>query len=134
MAKARSLTVYLIKRNEPEPRLLIKPDPDVKQYPIRSPSGIVWSLFAQSARPKPPRWADFFVPQVNPDEFGFVGSASAVLLVPGDGLWWALTFGQGRHLLQDSLYVEGFGLRAALNSLGDDNLKSIDKPASCIKF
>lgn len=127
MAKARSLTVYLIKRNEPDPRLLIKLDPDVKQYPITSPSGRTWSLFAQRARPKPPRWADFFVPQINPEEFGLVGSASAVLLVPGDGLWWALTFGQGRHLLHDGLYVEGFGLRVALNSLGEDNLKSIDK-------
>jgi len=38
-----------------------------------------------------------------------------------------LTFGQGRHLLQDGLYVDGFGLRVALNSLGEDNLKSIDK-------
>jgi uncharacterized protein (TIGR04141 family) len=127
MAKARSLTVYLIKRNEPDARRLIKLDPDIKMFPISSPSGKAWSLFVQSARPKPPRWADFFIPQVNPAEFGLVGSASAVLLVPGEGLWWALTFGQGRHLLHDGLYVDGFGLRVALNRLGDDNLKSIDK-------
>jgi uncharacterized protein (TIGR04141 family) len=127
MAKARSLTVYLIKRSDPNPRLLIKPDPDIKQYPIISPSGRTWALFAQLPRLKHPRWADFFAPQVKPSEFGLVGSASAVLLVPGDGIWWALTFGQGRHLLQDGLYVEGFGLRVALNTLGDDNLKSIDK-------
>ncbi len=126
MSKARSLTVYLIKRNESDPQRLIKPDPDVKRYPILSPSGTAWALFVQRARPKPPRWADFFVPQISPDEFGLVGSASAVLLVPGDGLWWALTFGQGRHLLHDGLYVEGFGLRVALNSLGNDNLKSLD--------
>lgn len=127
MAKARSLTVYLIKRNELNPRVLIKLSPDVTEHPIISPSGKTWSLFVQRARPKHPRWADFFIPQVDPAQFGLVGSASAVLLVPGDGVWWALTFGQGRHLLHDGLYVEGFGLRAALNSLGHENLKSIDK-------
>src|SRR5215204_1261078 len=101
MAKARSLTVYLIKRSEPDPRLLVKLDPDVKQHTISSPSGRVWSLFVKRADPKPPRWADFFVPQVNPGEFGLVGSASAILLIPGEGLWWAVTFGQGRNLLHD---------------------------------
>jgi uncharacterized protein (TIGR04141 family) len=117
MAKARSLTVYLIKRSEPDPRLLVKLGPEVKQCSIEAPSGKKWSLFIQSARPNPPRWADFFVPQVDPKEFGLVGSASAVLLVPGEDLWWALTFGQGRHLIHDGLFVEGFGLRVALNSL-----------------
>jgi len=126
MAKARSLTVYLIKRSEPDPRHLIKHP--IKPYEITSPSGRVWWLFIQSAHPKPPPWADFFVPHVDPSKFGLVGSASAALLIPGDNLWWALTFGQGgRHLLHDGLYVEGFGLRVALNTLGDENLKSIDK-------
>jgi uncharacterized protein (TIGR04141 family) len=127
MAKARSLTVYLIKRSEPDSRQFIKAGPDVKPYQIASPSGIAWSLFVKRPRLDPPRWADFFVPQVNPEEFGLTGSASAVLLVPGDNLWWALTFGQGRHLLHDGLCVDGFGLRVALNTIGDVNLKSIDK-------
>jgi uncharacterized protein (TIGR04141 family) len=126
MAKARSLTVYLIKKNEPNPRLLIK-DSNLRPEEIILPSGTIWSLFVQKALLKPPRWADFFVPHVDPNRFGRVGSASAVLLIPGDGLWWALTFGQGRHLIHEGLCSEGFGLRVALNTLGDENLRSIDK-------
>jgi uncharacterized protein (TIGR04141 family) len=128
MAKARSLTIYLIKRTMPDPRLLLRLSPELNQYPIMSPSGIAWSLFVSKSELKPPRWADFFAPQVKSSELGLVGSVSAVLLIPGeDGIWWALTFGQGRRLLQDGLFVDGFGLRVALNSLGYDNLRSIDK-------
>lgn len=62
-----------------------------------------------------------------PDEFGLTGSVSAVLLVPDKEIWWAITFGQGRRLIRDGLTVDGFGLRVALNTLGDENIKSLDK-------
>ena len=127
MAKARSLTVYLIKRNEPDPQNLIILDPAIRRYNPLSTSGATWSLFVRKTQPKYPRWADFFLPHVQPEEFGLVSSASAVLLIPGSEMWWAVTFGQGRHLLREGLYVEGFGLRVALNTLGDENLKSLDK-------
>jgi uncharacterized protein (TIGR04141 family) len=127
MAKARSLTVYLIKRGQIDPQNLIVLDLTIRRYSILSTSGAEWSLFVRKNQPKPPRWADFFVPHVRPEEFGFVGSASAVLLVPDKELWWAITFGQGRHLLRDGLTVDGFGLRVALNTLGDENIKSLDK-------
>jgi uncharacterized protein (TIGR04141 family) len=64
---------------------------------------------------------------VKPEEFGLVGSVSAVLLIPDKDLWWAITFGQGRRLLRDGITVDGFGLRVALNTLGDENIRSIDK-------
>ncbi|HEY0552916.1 MAG TPA: TIGR04141 family sporadically distributed protein, partial [Thermoanaerobaculia bacterium] len=127
MAKARSLTVYLVKRNESDPHALIKVNPEIRPYPVISPTGRNWFLFVQRSDPRPPRWADFFASQINPGVFGLTGSVSAVLLVPGEGFWWALTFGQGRRLLHDDLFTEGFGLRVVLNSLGDGTLKSIDK-------
>ena len=127
MSKARSLTLYLIKRSEPDPWRLVKHSQTLGHYPVATPSGKTWSLFVDRAHLKPPRWADFFLPQIPLSEFGLVGTASGLLLVPGDGLWWALTFGQGRHLLLDGLYVEGFGLRVVLNSLGEASIKSLDK-------
>jgi uncharacterized protein (TIGR04141 family) len=48
-------------------------------------------------------------------------------MVPDKEIWWAITFGQGRRLIRDGLTVDGFGLRVALNTLGDDNIKSLDK-------
>jgi uncharacterized protein (TIGR04141 family) len=127
MAKARSLTVYLIKRGQIDPWELVVPDGAIRRYKILLASGAEWSLFVRKNPPKPPRWADFFVPHVMPEEFGLTGSVSAVLLVPDKEMWWAITFGQGRHLLRDGLTVDGFGLRVALNTLGDENIKSLDK-------
>ena len=40
---------------------------------------------------------------------------------------FAIAFGQGRHLLQEGVVEERFGLRVVLNSIGPDSFRSIDK-------
>ncbi|KQN98139.1 hypothetical protein ASF01_09750 [Stenotrophomonas sp. Leaf70] len=49
-----------------------------------------------------------------------------MLLVRVDGDVFAFTFGYGRYLLEQSLFVQDFGLRTALNTLDEKSLRSVD--------
>jgi uncharacterized protein (TIGR04141 family) len=128
VAKSKALTVYLLKGATPEPDTFIKFDPLVKTHPpIALESWSPFFLFSKSAEPQPPRWADFFIPHIDPRDIGSVNSASAALLIRVHDRWCAVTFGHGRHLLLPGACVDGFGLRVALNTIGSSNIRSIDK-------
>lgn len=48
-------------------------------------------------------------------------------MVTAKGRLYAITFGQGRYLLQSECWEERFGLIVALNTIGENNIRSIDK-------
>jgi len=128
VAKSKALTVYLLRGTSPEPDTFIKLDPLVRPHPpIALESWPPFFLYSKSTNPQPPRWADFFIPHIDPREIGLTNSVSAALLVRVHDLWCAVTFGQGRHLLLQGACVDGFGLRVALNTIGSSNIRSIDK-------
>lgn len=124
---SRSLTIYLLKEDGSDPYYYIKLDPLAKEYILLVEEDEPWSLFVKRAPPKLPPWASFFTDYVNPEELGRANSTAAALFIPAVGRWWAVTFGQGRHLLREDVYEERFGLRVALNSVGEEKLRSIDK-------
>ena len=74
-----------------------------------------------------PPWARFFRGYLDPRQLGQVSSAAAVLLMKSRDRLFAITFGHGRHLLDPDAWEERFGLRVALNSIGESNVRSIDK-------
>src|SRR5205823_3272284 len=53
-------------------------------------------------------------------------SSSAVLLVEAKSRLFAVTFGQGRYMVQDEALERDFGLRVVLNTVAPDQLKSVD--------
>jgi Family of unknown function (DUF6119) len=53
-------------------------------------------------------------------------SSSAVLLIEAAQRHFAVTFGQGRHLLDPEAYEQDFGLKVVLNTVARDQLKSVD--------
>jgi len=59
---------------------------------------------------------------------GKASSTAAVFVIKVDGRWFAITFGQcGRFLLKPECWEERFGLLVSLNSIGQNQIKSIDK-------
>jgi uncharacterized protein (TIGR04141 family) len=85
------------------------------------------SLFVDAIPPHPPRWLGYFAPYTTASLEGlFAASASAVLLVEASDRFFAITFGQGRHLLDQDNVEEDFGLRVVLNTVAPDQLKSVD--------
>lgn len=123
---SRSLTIYLSKDNR-RPGSLIKGRDGIEQKMIPVGGGVRGRLLIKPPDGKPPSWASFFSEHVDPNEFGEVSSCSAVLLVPVETRWAAVTFGQGRHLLWPDAFEDRFGLRVALNCIDETKIRSMDK-------
>ncbi|MDO8213985.1 DUF6119 family protein [Conexibacter sp. CPCC 206217] len=84
-------------------------------------------LFIKARQPHPPRWTRYLAGHVQgPLEGLFAASAAAVLLFEAEGRLFAVTFGQGRHLLEQEAFEKDFGLKVVLNSVAPDQLKSVD--------
>ena len=122
-----TLSIYLINEDHQSEDLILKLKSKLTKFPIRSHSSHIGDLFVQSTRSNMPRWASFFDGYVEANRFGKVTSPAAVFLVRADRRMFALTFGQGRHLLDPGCWEERFGLKVALNCIGENQLRSIDK-------
>ncbi len=99
----------------------------VDEYPTAGALGIDGTLFVKKSDEKRPNWGPFL------DEIGGTNvpglanrSSSAVLLLRVDDDVFAFTFGYGRYLIDQSLFVQDFGLRTALNTLDEKSLRSVD--------
>ena len=75
---------------------------------------------------RPPRWANFFRTVVDPAEFQSQ-SSSAVIAFQREGRWYLVTFGYGRYLVNLDLVEPSFGLRATLNGINPERIRSIDR-------
>ncbi len=124
--RQQQLTFYLIKADV-ERSAILRPGDGVREYEVRDLPGLQPALFVRSVAPHPPRWVDYLTRHIDVD-LGplFAASASAVLLFEAAGRLLALTFGQGRHLLDPVCYEQDFGLRVVLNTVAPDQLRSID--------
>jgi uncharacterized protein (TIGR04141 family) len=80
----------------------------------------------------PPEWLLKFFKGQLPDDLPIkTASARGVLVTSLDRddttYVFAVLFGNGRHLLNDDVLEERFGLKVVLNSVNSNNLRSIDK-------
>lgn len=123
---AQGLTIYLLKENVANAQAALRHTGST-EHQLRLPGGINAWLYVQRGRAKPPRWARFFDGHVDLDIFGRVASSAAALILHAHDRFFAMTFGQGRYLLDPDIWEQRFGLRVALNSIGDSNIRSIDK-------
>ena len=88
----------------------------------------VGDLYVAPKPEKSPAWAGIFKDYVDDiRDLGTVKSTGAVLIVKAKHRHFALTFGQGRFILNQDMIEERFGLLATLNSLEANALRSIDK-------
>jgi uncharacterized protein (TIGR04141 family) len=102
-------------------------DAPVDTYPLADTLDIDGVLFVKRSAEKRPSWGsvlDEAAGRVIPDLAN--RSSSAVLLFRVDGDIFAVAFGYGRYLIEQSLFVQDFGLRTALNTLDGKSLRSVD--------
>lgn len=128
MGKTRPFSIYLMKARSGAAQDFVKAERDIHRLPIRQGSHTIGTLFYRSARERAPRWLSFFQSHVEPAAFA-VSSIAAVFLVRTAGRWFALTFGQGRHLLAPEMSEESFGLRVTLNSVNPNQIRVIERQA-----
>ena len=120
----RPLSIYLLKANAAAPNHVLKESPDIQRVQIGQGQHTIGTLFHRPTPARSPRWVSFFQPHVDTRDF-LASSTAAVFLVQASRRWFALTFGQGRHLLAPGVYEENFGLRATLNSVNPDHIRVI---------
>lgn len=102
-------------------------DAPVDTYPMADTVGIDGVLCVRRSAEKRPSWGSLLDEVAGHDIPDLANrSSSAVLLLRVDGDVFAFTFGYGRHLIEQSLFVQDFGLRTALNTLDDKSLRSVD--------
>lgn len=123
--RLQKLTVALLKADVARAAALRDPD-SVISHVVPS-LGEAPSLFVASRSPHPPSWQRFLDPHVAENLTGlFAASSSAVLLIEASERLFAVTFGQGRHLLNAEAFEHDFGLKVVLNTVAPDQLKSVD--------
>lgn len=119
-------SVYLIKAEVNKVEDIVKS----KEKPIGI-DGIGYFVFDKSL-PHPPDWVrDFFGSILEGNTQILTSTAKGVLVVPirknNKVRHFAVVFGFGRHLLNEGVIEERFGLKIVLNSLDASSLRSIDK-------
>jgi len=125
VAPTQTLSIFLVKKGT-KLEDLIEPSHSPKPIPIRV-GAVASTLFTEKKDPHPPKWVSFFENAVGSslDDLQ-TSSASALLVVPMANRTFAVAFGYGRHMLNPAVIDPTFGLRATLNSVAADKIRSID--------
>jgi uncharacterized protein (TIGR04141 family) len=124
--RLRRLTVSLLKEALARDEALRDPD-QLRAFVVPALDQERDSLFVAARDPHPPWWEQFLDPHVDGKlDALWTASSSAVLLLEAGGRLFAVTFGQGRHLLNLDAVEADFGLKVTLNTVRPDQLKSVD--------
>ncbi|NGN45220.1 TIGR04141 family sporadically distributed protein [Mesorhizobium sp. CGMCC 1.15528] len=123
MSRARPFSIYLLKE-EYDATNSLREDHDLDAAEATDlPEGAV--LYILDSDPKPPWWRSYFgVTETLLQQF-----KGALVFLPVGDRWFALSFGQVFHHLNDAAYEYDFGLRVTLNSVDPNELKSADMVA-----
>ncbi len=126
--KTNKLNICLIKDRYETFEDIVKPE--AKSLEIEGVGTFYWA----NSHDNPPDWLeDFFGDDVADQVDVFNASSRGVLLVTIDygkkKRTFAVLFGLGRHLLNEDVIEERFGLKVVLNSVDRNSLRSIDKTA-----
>ena len=120
-------TIYLLREHITTPQQALRAEPDAAGVPLTrheltagATTGVVFVADVPDAEPP---WVRMLAPVTVPAVTHRTRSGSAVLVLHASRRWFAVTFGQGRHLLARDAYVHRFGLRVALNAVDPERIR-----------
>lgn len=125
--KYHNLSILLLKDHFTSFNEVLKIEGHVNKFDVSPNQKPIGTLYVKAAIPKPPKWATFFSNVIEPEEIGRSSTIAAIFLIKSNGRIFAITFGQGRYLLEPDCWEERFGLKVALNCIGQEKIRSIDK-------
>ncbi|OJH40506.1 TIGR04141 family sporadically distributed protein [Cystobacter ferrugineus] len=125
--KSRHLTILLLRKDIKEPEDALKTPSLLKGTPLPADFEFEGVIYLFDPPPREPRWIAF-LKEGFPDGISFTPSAAAaaVLFIKADSRLFAVTFGQGRHLIKSDCYEIDFGLKVTLNTVDEKKLRSLD--------
>jgi uncharacterized protein (TIGR04141 family) len=103
-------------------------DLDYVEYNLNNKLKLDGKLYIKVNHEKKPKWYDLIESLIDTNDIRDIGnkSSSAVLILRVDNTIYALAFGYGRYMLNESYFVTDFGIKTALNTLDHKSLQSID--------
>ena len=122
MAKSRNFSVYLLKREFNADNAL-KDEINltrITENDTNIPEGGV--MYVGQSPIKQPWWKEYW--GINQDLKQ--STAGAIVFLPVNDRWFAITFGSSYHNLKEKSYEYDFGIRTTLNSLDPEKIKSTD--------
>ena len=115
--KSIKLSVYLLKQNiDPKNSLKEKYQSKLTDYEQKKE----WKIIIDDKVTHKPDWANYLKVPAQ------VSSASAVLFIKHEQVWFALCFGYGHNMLNTNKLTGDFGLITTLNMLDENKIKSSD--------
>ena len=126
--KSVTLRTFAIRNGFTEPRHILK---DVSQCTVHDVSigrSRIGTLYIKNSVATRPKWLRFFedVPEIKDLQL-WNRSHSAILLVETGGRRFALSFGYGYSMIEPAAIERRFGLRAALNLVDPERIRSMDR-------
>ncbi len=125
--KTHSLTILLLKDKFDNLDEIIREGQRTEKHDIKDGEKVIGTLYVKPSFPSKPKWTTFFDDVMDTGVIGKTATVAAVLLTQVEGKIFAITFGPGRYLLKPDSFVERFGLRVALNSIGKEKIRTLDK-------
>lgn len=126
MAKRR-YTIYRIKEERSSLDEVVRDD-YIETMRVGKIGEYKATLFVRPMAQTKPKWLDILSDCFDVSDLPIYNSqSSALLIVHMDNRMFALTFGNGRHMLKEGVCEERFGLLAALNMIDSDSVRSIDR-------
>ncbi len=127
MPDSNKLSIYLIKDEfSNDDKLILKNSPQ----PLTTVAGLGTAYYCPSQTITPKWVTSFFCNQINNTNI-FTSNARAVLIARvkiGEELkTFAITMGQGKHMLSNDVTEDDFGLKIVLNTIKPDSLRRINK-------
>ena len=122
MAKSKNFSIYLLK-NGFDARNSLKEDNQLQLLEETDTSIPDGGIMYYGQNPtRTPWWKEYWGISQELRQT----SVSAIVFLPVNNRWFALTFGASYHNLKENSYEYDFGLRTTLNTLDPEKIKSTD--------
>ncbi|WP_224242889.1 TIGR04141 family sporadically distributed protein [Hyalangium gracile] len=120
------MTFLLLRKSFKTPEEALKSPATLIQHPVPV-LGNAGHLYLAPAVEHEPRWFDFLREGTSTPLPPLTGGVPAgVLFIQSSSRLFAVTFGQGRHLLKPETFELDFGLKVTLNTADPARLRSVD--------
>lgn len=118
-----NLTIYLIREGLEPDRIIDgldgRPSEDI------TVENQLYRFYSKRRNDHPPSWVSFFEGHLPEGLYWRSSQPGVVVLTTLQGRTYALTFGQGRHILRSDCYEDQFGLKVVLNTV--ESVRALEK-------
>ena len=126
--KSVTLRTFALRAGFTEPEDILKNPSKCTPHEVSVGGSGIGTLYIKDSRSTRPKWLEFFdeVPEIKALDLRS-RTHSAVLLVETAGRRFALSFGYGYSMIEPAAIKRRFGLRAALNLVDPEQIRSMDR-------